>query len=64
VHFTTYADIEADRDGARRRGVELTINQTGALSPLTTALVGRLTRRYVEMEAQGLKRWCEASRTD
>jgi uncharacterized membrane protein len=47
------------RDGGVR--VELTIIQTGALSWLTSALLGRLTRRYVEMEAQGLKRWCEGT---
>jgi hypothetical protein len=28
---------------------------------LTSALLGRLTRRYVEMESQGLRRWCEGT---
>ncbi|HZE30856.1 MAG TPA: SRPBCC family protein [Actinoallomurus sp.] len=39
--------------------VELGIAQTGALAWLIAALYGRLTRRYVGMEARGLKRACE-----
>jgi uncharacterized membrane protein len=47
---------------ASERGsiVKLTIDQTGWMSPLLTLFLGRLTRRYVEMEAQGLKQQCEA----
>jgi uncharacterized membrane protein len=46
---------------ARAHGstVILKIKQTGWLTPLVTLLFGNLTRRYVQMEAQGLKRRCE-----
>ena len=40
--------------------VDLTIDMTGWLSPLAGFLFGKLTRRYMEMEAQGLKRRSEA----
>jgi hypothetical protein len=39
--------------------VVLSIEQCGLLSPLVWLFTGGLTRRYVEMEAQGLKRRCE-----
>ncbi|MBO2446574.1 SRPBCC family protein [Actinomadura barringtoniae] len=37
------------------------LDQTGPLAPLTALLLGRLSRRYVEMEAQGLKRKSESA---
>jgi uncharacterized protein YndB with AHSA1/START domain len=40
--------------------VTLVLEQNGLLTPLLTLLYGGLTRRYVEMEAQGLKRRCES----
>ncbi len=40
--------------------VVLSIEQSGFLSPLLWLFTGALTRRYVEMEAHGLKRRCEA----
>ncbi len=40
--------------------VTLTLDQEGPLAPLLALLSGRLTRRYVDTEAQGLKRRCEA----
>jgi len=40
--------------------VTLTITQTGLLSPLVNFLFGNLTRRFMHMEAQGLKRRCES----
>ena len=49
--------VEA-QEGASR--VTLRIRQRGLLVPLLSALTGRLTRRYVEMEAEGLKRGAEA----
>ncbi|MBF8193748.1 SRPBCC family protein [Nonomuraea sp. K274] len=51
------------RDGG---GVSLvlSITQTGLLAPLLTLLTGRRTRRYVRIEAESLKRRCEAPPTD
>jgi uncharacterized membrane protein len=43
--------------------VILTVEQTGLLAPLVNLFVGKLTRDYMEMEAQGLKRRCESSVT-
>ena len=43
--------------------VTLTIVQTGWLARLLRTLIGRLSRRYLEMEAQGLKRRCEQTGT-
>jgi hypothetical protein len=40
--------------------VELGITQTGPMAWLATILYGRLTRRYVTMEVEGVKRACEA----
>ena len=40
-------------------GVTLSIGQTGPLSPLVALFTSRITRRYVQMEADGLKRRCE-----
>ena len=34
--------------------VRLTFDQTGPLAPVVDTLLGRLTRRYVRMEAEGL----------
>lgn len=39
--------------------VVLSVEQAGLLAPLSWLLTGALTRRYVETEAQGLKRRCE-----
>jgi len=40
-------------------GVTLSIRQTGPLSPLVALFTSRITRRYVQIEADGLKRRCE-----
>lgn len=40
--------------------VRLTVDQTGVLAPLVGLFAGRLTRRYVTLEAEGLKRRCES----
>ncbi len=40
--------------------VNLSLHQQGPLAPVLAVLTGKLTRRYVETEAQGLKRRCEA----
>lgn len=39
--------------------VTLGIRQTGLLAPLVGLLTGGMTRRYVQLEALGLKRRCE-----
>jgi uncharacterized membrane protein len=46
-------EIEPTPDG--RATVRLTLDQKGPLAPVFALLAGRLTRRYVVMEAQGLK---------
>jgi uncharacterized membrane protein len=38
----------------------LSLRQSGPLAPLMRLLIGRLTERYVEMEARGLKQRSEA----
>jgi len=40
--------------------VTLTIRQNGPMAWLAALLYGGMSRRYVDMEAQGLKRYCEA----
>jgi uncharacterized protein YndB with AHSA1/START domain len=40
--------------------VELSLRQEGPLAPLLALLTSKLTRRYVETEAQGLKLRCES----
>lgn len=41
--------------------VTLTILQTGLLAGLVALFYGGMTRRYVGMEAEGLKRFCEGA---
>jgi uncharacterized membrane protein len=41
--------------------VTLSLGWSGFLAPLVRLLYGTLSRRYVAMEAQGLKRRCEAN---
>ncbi|MFI0354683.1 SRPBCC family protein [Actinomadura sp. 9N407] len=41
-------------------GVTLSLTQKGAAAPLLGLLYGRLIRRYVTMEAEGLKRLAES----
>lgn len=58
---TTVGDhrVEATADGGVR--VTLRIRQTGLLAPLVGLLTSGRTRRYVQTEADGLKRWCESA---
>lgn len=41
--------------------VTLSIRQTGLLAPIIGLFAGGLTRRYIEMEAEGLKRRAESA---
>src|SRR5262249_52015198 len=61
--ITTAADHEivAGPDGTSR--VTHRIRQSGALAGVVALLVGRRARRYVDMEAAGLKRATEAATT-
>jgi hypothetical protein len=40
--------------------VTLGVDQKGFMAPLVELLWGKLTRRYVEIEAQSLKKRCES----
>ena len=40
--------------------VNLSLRQQGPMAPVLALFTNKLTRRYVETEAQGLKRRCEA----
>jgi uncharacterized membrane protein len=51
--------VDGVGDGASR--VTLSLIWSGPLTPVVRLLYGNLSRRYVEMEAQGLKRRCESS---
>lgn len=57
---TTIADHRLTPHPAGGVVVTLGIRRTGLLAPLIDALFGNLTRRYVTMEIEGLKRTCEA----
>ncbi|QKW34925.1 SRPBCC family protein [Actinomadura sp. NAK00032] len=52
VTTTAVHDITPAPNGAT---VRLTLDQKGPLAPLFALLLGRLSRRYVTMEAHGLK---------
>jgi hypothetical protein len=45
--------------GDGRVRMELTLDQSGPLAPLIGRLYGSLLRRYLGLEAEGLKRRCE-----
>lgn len=51
-----------DRGGGQAR-MTLGVEQTGVLSGIIAVMVGRLTRRYVVMEAEGLKKAAEERRS-
>lgn len=56
---TTVGDHRITPIGDHRVRVDLSVDQTGVLAPLVGLLYGRLTRRYMRLEAEGLKRRCE-----
>jgi hypothetical protein len=55
----TLASHRITQSGDGRCIVTLSIKQTGPLAWLASAAMGKQTRRYVEMEADGLKKYCE-----
>ena len=58
---TTVADHRLVADDRHGTTVMLTVRQTGPLARLFSPWTAKLVRRYLEMEAQGLKRRCEAA---
>ena len=61
---TTFATHEVVPHGPGRTLVRQRIDQRGPLGVLTGVLMLRLTKRYLELEAQGLKARSEHSRLD
>jgi uncharacterized membrane protein len=60
VGVTSIGEHRIVPQAARGVSVTLSLRQQGPLAPLLAALTGKVTRRYVEAEAQGLKRRSEA----
>jgi uncharacterized protein YndB with AHSA1/START domain len=56
----TVADHRLTAHASNGVTVTLAIRQLGLLAPLVGLLTLTLTRRYLQLEAQGLKRRCEA----
>ncbi|WP_035849697.1 SRPBCC family protein [Kitasatospora azatica] len=56
VHTIAAHHLHAGPQGTK---VTLELRQGGPLAPFTGLLLGRLTRRYLAMEAAGLKTFCE-----
>jgi uncharacterized protein YndB with AHSA1/START domain len=57
---TTFADHRLTVRASNGVTVTLAVRQLGLLAPLVGLLTLPLMRRYVQIEAQGLKRRCEA----
>ena len=57
--LTSVGRHRVDASGAAGSRVTLSIAWSGVLAPLIRALYGGLSRRYVDTEAEGLKRRCE-----
>ena len=60
VGITSTGEHRISPHASGRVMVNLSLRQQGRLAPLLAAFTSKLTRRYVETEAQGLKRRCEA----
>lgn len=59
--LTSIASHRVEAVGAEAARVVLSFGWSGWLAPLIRLVYGDLSRRYVETEAEGLKRRCEAS---
>jgi hypothetical protein len=57
----THADHWIEPDGADGAKVQLVFEQTGLLAPVLGLLAGRLTRRYIALEANGLRQASESA---
>ena len=57
---TTLASHRAAEAADGQSTVTLAIKQTGPLASLAGLALGPVTRRYVDMEAEGLKKYCES----
>jgi uncharacterized protein YndB with AHSA1/START domain len=57
---TTLASHRVGETADGQSTVTLAIKQTGPLASLAGLALGNVTRRYVDMEAEGLKRYCES----
>lgn len=61
---TTVAGHYLSPAGDGRMRMDLTLHQSGPLAPLIGLLYGSLMRRYLGLEADGLKRRCERPCTE
>ena len=59
VGVTSIGEHRVTRRAGEGVTVNLRLHQQGPLAPLLAIFTRKLTRRYVETEAQGLKRRCE-----
>lgn len=59
--ITAAADHRVEPGPGGSVTVTLSVRLSGALSPIVGLLYGGLTRRYITMEAEGLKRRCESN---
>ena len=55
----TWAEHRIETAGEGRSKLTLRIRQSGPLGWLASLVMGKTTRRYMEMEAEGLKRFVE-----
>lgn len=60
VGITSVGEHRITPRGSGAVTVSLSLHQQGPLAPLLAIVTSKLTRRYVEAEAQGLRRRCEA----
>jgi len=59
--LTSTGGHRIDRSGGDGTCVSLSLEWNGWLTPLINLIYGGLSRRYVQIEAEGLKRRCETS---
>jgi hypothetical protein len=57
---TTLASHRVTETADGQSTVKLAIKQTGPLASVAGLALGWVTRRYVDMEAEGLKKYCES----